>query len=306
MSLTEDVFRQSTLPVRLHGVDGQVWDLLHPHSPVWIVDGFSGLHMPEIQAQASTFARVPGRKWRGRTFKPRTVAMQIHVGDQQPPFRTGQAWRELDADFWDSLPIGSDTEVKLEVGNRFLMCRLEESPAVMPKDPAIRGSQKYNLELVADRPFWREDDAVYPFVYDSESANYYGGISGVGPPFLISAGSVFAQAVVVNTGDVDAFVRWDITGPGTIVVGVDEDRVPMPFPLDAGQVIRIDSDPLKQTITDSAGNNLWPLMGASRIGFSPIPARSSKQLYIDVDAPGPGTSVIASFSREFFRAWGKQ
>lgn len=299
----------SDLQVHLHAANGIVWDLLHPLSPVQIVGGLGGLHLPGIEPHVSTSAAVPGQRRRGKSIKPRPVPMQLLVGDpsQVGRPRIQQEWRNLDATFWEGLPIGGPA-VTLQVGDRHIDLVLEDAQPTLAEEPGIRGRQVYDVEFVADRPFWRGEEKTFTFTYDpGVIENYYGGPSGggFGPPLHISSSSALEGAAVANDGDEEAWLRWAVTGPGNVTVGIGDDLVALPLTLAAGDQVFIDTDPRSQTVVDGTGRNLWPYMGGSRVRFAPVPPASSVPVVVIMEQATLGAVAVAALTPEYHRAWGR-
>jgi len=288
------------------GIDGSSWDLLGGTQGASLAPNAAGLHLPTWKQQVSTAARVPGRTYKGTVYEARKVDLNINIGDLWDAPRTGRAWRQLDEAFWQSMSpevsgrllIRSDTG-----GYRFMDLRLEAAPdPAYQYDPALNGLGTYVVNLEADNPFWKAFDVVRTFAYDVAPSNYYGGGAGTrGPPFYISASSSLSRATASNPGDREAYARWTATGPGTFTFGIGGHLTTLPT-LAAGQQIRIDTDPNVSSVTDAAGNNYWPFLGAHDFTF-PIAAGMNRPLSISVTgATYMVTSMQVAFTPLFMKA----
>jgi hypothetical protein len=264
----------SILEITWIGTDGSVWDLLGGTQGVRLSEGVRGLHLPEVTQIVQTSARVPGRQYLSTLYKPRQVDLTLNVGDSSAfGVADAQAWRNLDEAFWAStssevtgrLLVRSDTG-----GYRYLDCRLDSAVDAYQNDPGTQRFAQYPVTLVSDSPFWKGFDITRTFTYDVQPQNYYGGGTGtLGPPFYISASSALAAATFTNPGDLPAYARWTATGPGTHTFGLGAHTTTLPTLL-AGSSILVNTDPFIDTVTDGAGNNLWPFVGATDFA-APIP-----------------------------------
>lgn len=295
---------ESGLEISLVGRDGVAWDLANHKSPVALLSGgVDGFHIEEIEPQIVTSSRIPGQRRYGRSVKPRSLSLTVRIGDQEPPFRKGDAWRELDSAFWRSLGVGRP--FTLSVNGRSLTVSLDASTAAMPKDPAILGKGVYQLDLTADWPYFAGEEVEFWFdLTPTFGTNVFGGGSGtLATPLVIGVPQASGSAAVANLGDVEAWPRWTLIGPGTFTVGIGASEVSIPFALARDQIVFIDTDPLKQTITNAAGENLWPLMGSAPAHFAPIPSADSQPIVVRVSGAQQGTMVGAAFTTQYSRAW---
>ena len=293
------------ISVELIGCDGSTWDLTGATGGATLAGGITGLHLPKVSQLFTTTARRSGATWRGSRLASRSFSMNIHVGDAQPPYRTGADWVALDAAFWAAL--STDLTAKLIVnGSRTLTFRLEDGndQQSMSLDPSLSGAALYTIDCIADRPEWMGSpvSAVFPYQATSGS-NFFGGGSGTkGPPFYISAASGLSTASVANPGDLPAWPVWTITGPiGTATVGVQGQTISLPFPLLKGDVVVIDTE--AQTITDPQGTNLWPQMGYADVEFAAIGAGDSVPIAVGMENAATGASIKVSLTPLYRRAW---
>lgn len=289
-----------TTTVTLNGVDGSVWNLMDRLSPALLLGGLGGLHLPPATNRWATTARSSGRRWKDVVNDARQFTMNVRVGDPQPPFRTGDDWRALDSLFWDAL--ATDALATLVIGGRRLPFRLgDDNDHDFPKDPALIGKAVYSIACVADRPEWLGVTDVSTFSFAAASTtSYYGATKG--PPFTISAPTFGRMATVTNVGDLPAYPSWRIVGPSTVsVVGVGNDLITIPFALQAGQQVIIDTE--AQTIVDGAGVNLWPQMGAGPIVFAPVPPGGEVPIHIGLQGGGATSLIEVSLTPRYRRAW---
>jgi len=287
--------------VALNGVDGSVWNLMDLASPAHLLGGMGGLHLPPATNRWSTTARSSGRRWKDVVNDSRKFTMTVRVGDPAPPFRTGDDWRALDSLFWRAL--STDVTASLVVnGQRRLNFRLDDdNEHEFPKDPALLGKAVYPIACIADRPEWLGDTTTTTFTYAATSTTSYYGAS-MGPPFTISAPSFGRTATIANSGDLPTYPIWRIVGPSTsAVVGVGTSLITIPFALQAGQQVIIDTE--AQTIVDGSGINLWPQMGSTPVPFAPVPPGGNVPISVGLDTGGATSLIQVTLTPRYRRAW---
>jgi len=148
------------------------------------------------------------------------------------------------------------------------------------------------VTLLCPTPYWRDAiDTVLPFDYD-EGGSFLA-------PYPHVSSATLGTTVVTNTGEVDAWPVWTVTGPLVAVTGTNETTghsFQMTYTLGAGQTLVITSDP--PTASGPAGQNiisslnwpaayLWPLVpGDNTVSFS-------------VSGAGIGTSVQLAYRNRY-------
>lgn len=286
----------------LLGVDGSTWDLMGRTSPVQLLGGMGGLHLPSATNRWATTARRSGRRYKDSVTDARQFVMNLRVGDAEPPYRVGDDWRALDAQFWAALAHDRRATLVFN-GQRSLNFRLGDDNAHdFPKDPALLGKAVYSIDCVADRPEWlgAEQVSTYSFAPVANQNNYYGATEG--PPFVISAPTLSQYASVQNPGDLPTYPIWRIVGPATTAtVGVDGRDIHIPFALQAGQQVIIDTE--AQTITDGNGATLWPQMGSTAVDFAPVPAGGSVPITLGIEDGGVTSLIEVRVTARYRRAW---
>ena len=286
----------------LNGCDGSVWNLMDVDSPAHVLGDLGGLHFAPAKHQWAQTARRPGRRWKGVTTDSRAFHMAVRVGDPQPPFRTDDEWRTLDGQFWEAFSY-EQTSTLVMNGTRSLKFRLDEdNDHVFPKDPALIGKAVYSIACIADRPEWLGAPTTATFSFaPTTTTGYYP--AGQGPPFTISAPTIGRTATISNPGDLASYPVWRIIGPSTTAqVGVGGQLIPIPFALQAGQQVVIDTE--AQTILDGTGVNLWPLMGSTPVKFAPVPAGGLVPINVGLEDGLAGSQIQVTLTPRYRRAWG--
>lgn len=286
----------------LHGADGSTWELMDHDGAVQLLGGMGGLHLPASSNQWTTTARASGRRFKGSTTDYRQFSMTVRVGDSIPPFRTGDDWRRLDGLFWRALSHNTPASLVFN-GTRTLNFRLDDdNDTEYPKDPALMGKAVYSIACVADEPEWLGTPVTATFnLAPTAASNYYG--ASQGPPFTISAPTIGRTGSVSNPGDMPAYPIWRIIGPATTAaVGIGDQIIQIPFALQAGQQVIINTR--ARTITDGAGTNLWPLMGYATVPFAPVPSGGQIPISIGLEDGGATSQISITLTPRYRRAWG--
>ena len=260
-----------------------------------------------------------------RPLAGRTIEMRILVGDTAGAIRRGEPWRQLDEAWWTALG-GGEAPFTLRVTTpgvdllgrpkqRYLQLWDETLDEGMNVDPAQHGRGAYTVTAEAEAALFSGLKVTAPFVYNpADDVDYYGGPAALGPPYYVGGGSQFTNATITNPGQTDAWPLWVVTAPfssasvGLVGRNARGEMVPMIVPLPFEQIrsqqVVIDTDPRRRSITDGAGNNLWPLIGPGLDPlFAPVPPGVSVPLTITLDNPAAGSRVDVALTPEFRRAW---
>lgn len=109
--------------------------------------------------------------------------------------------------------------------------------------------------------------AFDPYFYDitSTTVTYSLGTPATFFPFFplrLSSSEVFSDATVINTGDVEMWPQWSVTGPGGSPIVfrnlTSGEVLTINYPLAAGETMAVDTRPGFKLITKGDGTNLWP------------------------------------------------
>ena len=115
---------------------------------------------------------------------------------------------------------------------------------------------------------------------------------------------MLGQVTVTNTGDVEAYPIWEVTGPGTpTLANLTTGRsFGLATPLTAGETVTVDTRPTRQSVVDSAGRNRWPdLVTTSPRQLWPL-AAGRNALDLRLAGAGPTSTVILTYMRRWLRA----
>lgn len=281
------------------GWDGTSFDLAVPSAGVLLLlDGVTGMHLPEFDQYTDEHASVDGARYRGSRTRVRNPDWTLGVfGD------TSKEWRARDAAFWRTmrpdLP-GLWTVTDPDGATRSLTCRFRSSSEhSYDRDPHLAGWSVYTVSLMAERPFWEGAPVNSPVWGESESVDFTGP-DDEAPSYHVSAATSLGSAALTNPGDVDGWLVWTIKGTGSGLTSVEIEAAGggLGFgAVAAGETLRIVTDPTLPTATldgvDVTGEvDPWDPR--------PIPAGETSPLAITL--VGEGTAQ-ASFIPRYLRAF---
>ena len=265
-----------------------------------------GLHFGELEEWESESPAVDGATPLGYRAKVREVFLTLRVYQHT----SSREWVDYDRRFWRSMlpaapglrgpghlvvaaPDGSRRWLELYPSHR--------GDHEFDVDPARRGWAVYGQYLRAYRPYWTSDPIpARPFTQGGTSS-FFGGATGAkGPPFVIGPGSSFASAAITNPGDEPAWPVWTLRGPFTSAqIGVPGQQTTITATVAAGDFLTVVTDPLAQTITNSAGALVMPgLLGGAP--FAPIPPGENMPLATAMTGTG---SIQVAVQPLYHRAW---
>lgn len=292
--------------------DGTVWDLMSGRQGVALQKGVRGLNMPPVAHYSQTSAGIHGSRRTGWVAKDREIYWPTLI--YKP---TGDpTWSELDSRFWRSMHPGrpGTWSVRGAAANselRTLSCTYEsDNGHAMGSVPSVRGWETYGIYLSAEKPFWLGPRIIGNWNPKSPSSFFGNG----GPPFYISSGSSRDSATVTNPGDLDAWPEWTVIGPTpSTTIGLNDRLITVPFDIPEGKALRIDTDPLRQTVMfgdwvdNSDGgvlrNAVDRFVDMGRIEFTPVPSGKDLPLRIEFGASNPAAGVRMRLTPRYFRAW---
>ncbi|GAA1436286.1 hypothetical protein GCM10009616_35700 [Microlunatus lacustris] len=271
-------------------------------SGIFLMPGVRGMNMPPIQHHRRKSASVAGSLWRGFTTDERDVFWPLeiyaHAGSQ--------AWIDYNRSFWStmrpdrtgvwSVTQPGDGSTEGETRNLTLRFENDGDPA---EDiaPELMGWAEYGITMKAEQPHWAGPPITRFWDQSGGLVNYYGGgpvdQPGLGPPFVTTPGRSMATARISNPGDVAGLPIWTITGPCTTVqLGVGDRLISVPFGLQAGEWLRIDTARTDRRAMFGTGIPM-PGVGVNRtrdLGastrFGEVPPGQSVPLSIAMDGAG--------------------
>jgi hypothetical protein len=291
------------------GWDGSLWNLTTIAHGAVMMAGVRGLSMPPVQHYLTTYASVDGARWRGNTIEPREVFWPIQIFHDA----SSQAWIDRERAFWRTMRPGKTgvwTVILPSGEKRHLDCRFsDDSQQAFNLDPVAVGWNNYGINLVAHQPFWRGERVRNAWKSEADPIPFF-------PTeeirhFTISPSNGLSDATVTNPGDVVAYPVWEVYGPClTAHVGIYDELIEIPFAVDAGKVLIIDTAPTAQTAflysyTGTGPSRVLsdPVDKISALGaadFCPLPADDTTAVNLIMDGTG---SMAVEFTPHYLRAW---
>ena len=283
------------MDVQWNGADGSQWYLTSPASRIRLMPGIRGLEAGDIQRWTSDAPGLAGNRYRGHRALAREVFLPVYVRGA-----SSSDWVTLRR-AWDA-SMDPDTEgtlvVTVQGARRYLPCRWVSTEAGWTRDPLLAGKNAMGEYFEAAGAYWQGEPITRSWV----SANPDDFFMAVGGVFWISPSNTIGSAVIDNPGDVPAWPVWTVRGPfTTATIGITGADIDIPFALSAGQWLRIDTRPDRQSVVDHTGADRVADLGA--VAFAPIPAGQSVTLAIDATVTGTGFGVEAALTPLYRRAW---
>ncbi|MBT2722319.1 phage tail domain-containing protein [Bacillus sp. ISL-46] len=229
--------------------------------PLTFQDNFSvlstsGLFMPQIEFVEEEAPFQSGSRLRNIQVKPRDVDVQLFIKCESEI--------ELRQKVRDCLrmfnPLTGDGKLKVTApddSQRELICRYKAGlEGTESKDSKGRTWKIVLLIFRAFDPFWHDSNTIVQTFKINESPGTFFPIF----PLRLSSSTVFADISIENTGDVETWPEWIITGPGENIVLRNMstgDVMNLETSLGVGETITIDTNPYAKTVTKNDGANLF-------------------------------------------------
>jgi hypothetical protein len=216
----------------------------------------SGLFMTQIDFVEEDVPFQSGSRLRNIKVKPRDVDVQLLIKcDSEVELR--QLVRDCLRMF---NPLTGDGKLKViapDNSQRELVCRYKTGlEGTENRDSKGRTWKIVLLIFRAFDPFWYDSNTIVQTIKLNESPGLFFPIL----PLRLASSTVFADMAVDNTGDVETWPEWIITGPGENIVlrNMSTDEVTnLEASLEAGETLTIDTKPYAKTVTKNDGTNLF-------------------------------------------------
>jgi hypothetical protein len=223
----------------------------------------------------TTFLPVTGR------FMP-PIAFEEEGVPEQPGLRL-RAVRHQAREFVIPVLLRADSDAELRAAIRDLVARMDPTRGdgiirvtapggdqreivcryagglELTEEPAWR-SQKAAVVFRAHDPYWRATSDTQQIFESGDSAGFFPFF-----PLRLTSSEIFADATVTNTGDVETWPVWTITGPGSAIVLRNLStgkQLSLSVTLGGGESVVIDTRPGAKTVTRSDGTNVFPALSA--------------------------------------------
>lgn len=258
------------------GVDGSRWPFDSLLCPVRLAETPTGLGGAPFKNQRIANARQAGADWIGRDDEINIIGLKVRLG----PMRPGRPARQVFRQWRKALGYADEVgEFHVYMGSEHFWqeVRAEE----LNQDPAVDllddiGWMEEQVKLASDLSWWFAPDVVETF-----------------------KPSEFVNPKITNEGDVDSFLRYEITGPGKFTIGVGGDAVNLPQ-ISAGQKWLIDTDPENPYIRSGSGADAWQSVGVQRF-TKPVPRSSTTPILISSTLTNEATSRVKVTLPQLYR-----
>jgi hypothetical protein len=297
---------------------GVTWPLTDRSTGIFLKPNVRGLGTISTERHATTSPAVAGSRHEGSSVLDREVFWPLKIYSPEGSV----AWMLRDRAFWAGMDP-DDTGIweitHPDGAKRSLVLRfLNDGDHTRRKNPIRLGWDDYNITLLAEQPFWTGEPEVQSFKAPPPPEPFF---EPDGPHLInISSGYSVENATIDNAGDVESYPRWYIDGEITSAsVGVNGVIVSVPFGVDYGQCLVVDSDPedLGATLYDITveGMGMKPserVFGTHLINpvdktrdlgendFAPIPAGQQVPLSLTLIGSGVVECLLPSLYR---RPW---
>jgi hypothetical protein len=289
------------------GWDGSQWVLSDPTGHMSMLPGVEGLHEPRYGRFLSTSSVIPGNRIRGAQAQARTVfwPLQFQADDVDD-------WRALYDGFFDSIDVVLPGVWQVGDGDDARTMKLTgmfDADYSFDMDPFITGYASIGVTLEAAQPYWEGVPvSAGPWVATTP-VDFF-----PGPPFHISDSSRdFTNAAITNPGKIASFVTWVCEGQidAGSTIGVAGKLITLPFDVDAGKTLVIQTDPRLQyatlitgTIDDVDWDDLGGVDKTQDLGFQSFaPAPPGRDVPLQIAVTGAGGKVAARLTPLYRRAF---
>jgi hypothetical protein len=190
-------------------------------------------------------------------------------------------------------PSGAERHLDLRFSN--------DGDGTFNQDPVLSGWNNYGITLTAGQPFWRAAPIKREWTAGGALPFYP---AGTGDGYTISPSTTLDSSAMPNPGDVDAYPVWEVHGPTTTAqVGVAGRNITIPFAVDAGKVLVIDTSPQQQSATLYDAGYTNPVDRTADLGianFVPVPADSVTTTTLSLSGAGKVSLILTPL---YLRAW---
>jgi phage-related protein len=224
--------------------------------PLTVLKGMNGRFMPPMSFNEEEVPFQAGSLLRNVKVKARDVDIPVVLkADNEVELR--KMVRECLRRFNPLYGDGKIRVVAADGSQRELSCRYSSGfEGNESKDSKGDIWQTLVLVFRAFDPFWYDSSTIVQTFNINESPGTFFPIL----PLRLVSSTVFADITIENTGDVETWPEWIITGPGENMVlrNMSTDEVTsLEVSLDVGETITIDTKPFHKTITKNDGTNLF-------------------------------------------------
>lgn len=276
--------------------DGNSYDLSGQTDREWLL-GTQGRFMPPFRFVENEVPLQPGARLRTVKTLPREVdipllfkaasetALRTLVRDYLHRFNPGRGDGKLRV----TAPGGDQRE---------LNCRYAGGMQLVEAGEKFGFRQRMVLTFRAFDPYW--------YATSDTTDTYTTGTPATFFPFFplrLTSSTIFASPTINNTGDVECWPVWTITGPGSSIAlrNLTTDKlISLSTTLAAGETITIDTRPGKKTVTKNDGTNLYGDL-SSDSELWPL-ERGNNSVQIEMSSATSASQVVISYRLRYLGA----
>lgn len=230
----------------------------------WQIDGMEGRFMPPVSFVEDEIPFQHGSLLRQVNVQPREIDLPIYVeGTNATELRNKLRYllRILN-------PLKGDGKLKIvsdDGSQREIHCRYKTGMEISEKKNAKIGNlQSVILVFRAFDPFWYDTTTNVQTFKVNESPGLFFPIL----PLRLASSTVFADASIDVTGDVETWPEWIISGPGQDIALrnlTTGETMQLDVTLELGDTLTIDTRPFKKTVTKNGENVFYTLSDDSSL-----------------------------------------
>jgi hypothetical protein len=258
--------------------------------------GADGRFMPPVGLVMEEVPGQPGARLRHVKTLSREYAQPVmfHAADEDALRDLLRTWlHRLNPDRGD----GALRVANSGGGSRELACRYAAGMGLVEDgDTAGPDWQKAMLVFAAADPYWHDvSDVTDEFTIDAEPVTFFPFF-----PLRLAGSEVFADATVMNGGDVATWPVWEIHGP-TVDLRLRNlttgKSLAITHAHGAGETIEIDTRPGVKTVVMDDGMNLYGMMDA---GSSLWPLeRGANAIQVEMSGATEDSRVVLRYKRRW-------
>jgi phage-related protein len=221
-----------------------------------LLKGLQGFYMPPVAITEEEVPFQSGSRHRQTQIKAREIDVPLKISGADPiEFEKTLRWLLRTFN-----PLKADGKFKVtgfDNRQRELSCRYVHG-FEMDESQGMKGRtwQKAVGVFRAFDPFWYDSNTIVQTFKINESSGLFFPIL----PLRLASSTVFADISIDNTGDVETWPEWIITGPGENIALHNlstGEIIRLDVSLEAGETITIDAKPFHKTISKNDGTNLF-------------------------------------------------
>lgn len=244
--------------------DGTTWDL-GDYTNTFLTLGRRGYDSPPYQVYADESPGFDGEVFTGARTTARNMIIPLYVrGADRNQFLTRK--RQLLTALSPRRGLATITVAETDGSQRTIQAFYtgRGGEGDLQRDNQGRTWARFTLEFRAPDPYWRGQPLHYEFT-NAAPGSFYPIL-----PLRVSSGTTLGTSTVYVPGEVEAFPVWTVHGPTSGGISLQYQgggrALNLTSNLTAAEQITIDTDPVRLTIADQAGNNRWAdLQGGSSL-----------------------------------------